>query len=535
MAMEPKTGGDIQKHLGSFWSRHFPGKGTLRAFLDSLVLAYKQTQQALLETEAAVGRRTIPLYHRELLFPLKLTYSSGDTLDYNKIKYGSGILYGSGNSYGDLITFVPEEITPAMAARVEARKSYRSTLVTRRPIYPLPSGLKRIGMLSNRISQPSMVMVNGIDFIIDEGVIVFTKEPFNMVEIPQLELYNASGVHYDDEILLWATAADFDFEYVYNHLGYIFELRGETGTVYRDILNLVWDCLQEGITANTFRQMLSTVSGIPIAKDDETILIIQETTSQQVLVTESNVYAVPADAALSAFVGKQLKIGDFLSDGIQIFEGSGTNKTIPSDFDALVLGREFLGADYLSVISFPNKTVDLEYLGTDAAGYPKIRFEVNGFPGDVDAFWDAVHERGVAAGKVLANYLDIRETPADQPTAINLPETINPAQFVMENLIGDNLILVKMKLEQFTEDPKRTSYLSLIRQLLPAHTAFLLYIDAASSVEYVTSDDSSETLEGLVVDDSGVTLMETERVEEEIDGGVFSEFVTARLVAGNVV
>jgi hypothetical protein len=177
----------------------------------------------------------------------------------------------------------------------------------------------------------------------------------------------------------------------------------------------------------------------------------------------------------------------------------------------------------------------LDYIGIDSNGYPEVRFEVHGFPGDVLKFWEDVHKSGVSDNKVLANYLDIRPDPEGQPGIENLPSTINPAQFLVSNLLGDNLIFVKLKLAEFTETPDKITYLGLIRQLLPAHTAFLLYLDAPSSLEYISSADSTLELEGLIVEDGGITVSEIQAADDQISGSMLSDYVSARLVAGSVV
>ena len=74
----------------------------------------------------------------------------------------------------------------------------------------------------------------------------------------------------------------------------------------------------------------------------------------------------------------------------------------------------------------------------------------------------------------LAHYLDKRSLSIGEPTASALPSMINPYQFVMENLLKNNCVVIKLK---HSEMKYPSSLLSLVKEVVPAEQAILFYID----------------------------------------------------------
>lgn len=74
----------------------------------------------------------------------------------------------------------------------------------------------------------------------------------------------------------------------------------------------------------------------------------------------------------------------------------------------------------------------------------------------------------------LAHYLDKRNLSIEEPTASALPSTINPYQFMMENLLKNNCVVIKLK---HSEMRYPSSLLSLVKEVVPAEQAILFYID----------------------------------------------------------
>jgi hypothetical protein len=110
-------------------------------------------------------------------------------------------------------------------------------------------------------------------------------------------------------------------------------------------------------------------------------------------------------------------------------------------------------------------------------GYTKVSWQLGGFPYDVEKFWTDVHTAGVARTQTLAMLLDVRETPVGQPTAASLPATINPLQFLADNLLRNNAYIVKVRPGSVLA--RRLPYVPVdqLRKIQPPHTLMLLIVE----------------------------------------------------------
>jgi len=100
-------------------------------------------------------------------------------------------------------------------------------------------------------------------------------------------------------------------------------------------------------------------------------------------------------------------------------------------------------------------------------------------------FWDTVHTNGSVTGGYLSHYLDIRSTNTtyrlesdnDEPQVWNLPATINPLQFLLSNLLRGSVMLVRAQSDCMGPNSLNTSYLSLLRQIIPPAVILLMNIN----------------------------------------------------------
>lgn len=74
----------------------------------------------------------------------------------------------------------------------------------------------------------------------------------------------------------------------------------------------------------------------------------------------------------------------------------------------------------------------------------------------------------------LAHFLDKRAIPEGEPTADDLPETINPFKFVRTNLLSNNCTIIKLKHSQMKYS---SALLGLLSELLPSGQYVFIYID----------------------------------------------------------
>jgi hypothetical protein len=176
--------------------------------------------------------------------------------------------------------------------------------------------------------------------------------------------------------------------------------------------------------------------------------------------------------------------------------------------DGISLGPQFLSGNYLSTLFFVDKEVPLVY-ELDSTGRAKVSFELGGFPGDVEQYWDDVHARGISMGFTLANYLDKRANPFGDPKASDLPAYVNPMKLVLRHLLGYNLFIVKLKAGLEGPNALDASVLNLLRYVIPPQTAYIVFSTIVVDSETVTAPITEELAVGAgpVLEESVETVI----------------------------
>lgn len=500
---DPATGSDLLKRIGSYWAHVFPDD-TLRVLLDDQVEAFNQSRQNLAEVQLLAGRHTAPPFHLERWYPLRLRASQQLDTDCDQSVWGAGYVFDGTLQFGG---------TAPMPA-----------------VFPLDARIRGIGRIQNAIVNPTLTWETGSDYALgcgnNQSVIAFGSHPFETAQIVPQFLFDSQGIVEDREVLLWAADVEFDEEWLWKHWGYVLNVRGTSSEAYRAVLNGLFDARQVGCSEYLLRRLISSMTGIPIVLEDEETVVSVTTAAVQ---TDMHSYELASGAVAVVHAGQVVRRGDPLSDGLEFRDLSGAAPDY-SMLEALTLDADFLGPGYLGSLSFRNAEVALTS-SLDAGGNTRVEFEVYGFPGDVEQFWDAVHARGLASGSQLADALDQRPATAAsrayQPHARpeNLPATINPAAFLIENLLSNHLLLVRIALSQVTTGADFLRYLNELRGVVPADLAYLLRVDLPGMLEYAKTA-WSDALTGVEApDNSRLTL----------PSSGFRELSNVRLVAGLVV
>jgi len=257
--------------------------------------------------------------------------------------------------------------------------------------------------------------------------------------------------------------------------------------------------------------------------------------------TDLNTYRFLTTATITVSVGDVLTAGDYMSNGLSVMELAEHGAILPATVQALTLDNDFVSGNLVGALSFANATVSLNYIGADDDGRTIVEFDVQGFPGDPREFWDVVHTTGADSGKTLANYLDVRTAPVGEPTAASLPTTINPAQFLVDNILGNNLFLIFLRPNQFLGTVADFSYLNFLRTVIPPHTTYMIYVDFGEIAEYygVGGGYYSGYEESGVVEETSLISCGTGDLDEDyqVTGGGYAvsqiiEDVNARIVEG---
>lgn len=450
---------------GSFWTELFSDKDITRALLSGLALTYQQAYSNFLEDFATLSRKTVPVWHRQLWMPIVLRDSEMNRSDASLPRYGDAITYGqAGVYYG-----VP---------------------LTREGLFVFPletAGLQRITAITDGITSAKLALVNGVDFVFDAEAkaLQLFANPFESEAVPDVR-YDAEGLPVR-ELKLWAYCTDIDDDRLWRNFGYVLGLRFKSSTSYRRMINAVWDSHAAGASYAALKELAAAATGIPLVARRGTVELIARDTRSWHVVTDDVVYTYPATATPTVSPGDQLVPGDCPVSTLHVDDLAGG---IPDDieFPGLLLDRGFLGDGYQSALFFANKQVPLEYVGIDGAS-ADVRFEVSGLAADVELWWERVRERGIDAGRTLADVLDTRQVRNGPPLPQHLPQQVNPFRIVAE-LMASNLVLVSLRAGEFGDGPGATALWTL-RKVLPPHVACVTLIRLDARAERATLTDSA--------------------------------------------
>lgn len=120
----------------------------------------------------------------------------------------------------------------------------------------------------------------------------------------------------------------------------------------------------------------------------------------------------------------------------------------------------------------------------------------------------------------LAHILDKRAQPDGEPTADNLPKTINPLEFVIANVLRNNVFLVQIRIGSLGQNRLGMYNVRHLRQLLPPQAAMIVIfdlqaprdaLDATENLQetvqtFVGAEPLADAVEESMVNDKGATL-----------------------------
>jgi hypothetical protein len=487
-------GSQLLAQLGSFWFNIFEDWHKLQVHMRSSGYEAAQTYLNYLETIATLSRFEVPVFHTEDWYLLTARQSDSDSIP--SIYQAGDLVYGgqTGLVAGRPAGFV---------------QTYGGTDNPNLRQVRMPDNLVDCPfVLQNLVVHPSKTWVVGVDYDIDKNrnLIRFRDDPFADPLVAKRDVVDSNGDVVDTEIGIWVYKGNFDLNYIWIHFGYVLGIKLGSSEFYKDLVNAVWDArIIGGLTQATLTRFLAAMSGAPtVLSPQETVEVVRTEETSQLIVTDVHVYRAPLGAWVNVMAGDVVYLGDVLTDAFEVVELS-TNAPDYSLIPAMAMSNNFLSGGYFAELSFRNHDVALEYLGLDENNKAVVRFEVGGFPADVELFWEGVHARGVADGQTLANLLDVREDPQTEPIPSNLPATINPLQFVMENLLRNNLFVIRARAASFNEDAPGINVFKYLRSIIPPHTTYIVFVEQTVSMETVDlSAPGGEDEPGAEDDEVGV-------------------------------
>jgi len=488
--------------LGSLWSQTYMGYVDTGSHVRAKGQVENQWVIDLAETIQALSRYEVPIFKRDNWYAFSILQSEVNAGDFAVARYDGEI------NYDDNVSKYDEPQT---------QEGYG---------WDLPEDLVNIPLVMNRFLAPSMILHDGVDYVINNGAIVLNKDPFTDNRVAQRPVYK-DGVVVDNEAVLWFWRGEWDFEYIYKQFGYVLRMQLQSSKGYRDFLNAIFDAIVGGTTRRQIENAMTALTGIPLVMEPtEVVEHVTSDANTRLVITDQHVYKFEFETTVLVEVGDTVHAGDALVDALEVIEFN--RGEVPEDLAALAMGKGFLSSCYYSDLIFENRDVPLEV--TEAAdtddGFTRVEFSLGGFPLDVRKFFDDMHERGVTAsqqpydpcnpctlirfpgdacegtddtsycGATLAHLLDTRPATnrVGEPSAGNLPATINPLQFLIENVLRANAALVRVRAMGLSPSAVGISFAPFIRRIVPPHTVTIISIEMTVASDSVSVDQLGETI-----------------------------------------
>lgn len=511
--------------LGSWWADTYAGRDQVTTIVEGKCQLENQSMLDLMELIAALSRFTVPIYHTDNWYPLYLLASQRNDAQTSLLRYGDGVQYDNGNRYD-----IPQS-RPAHA-------------------FPRPANLMAAPLVMNRFTDPTLLQNENVDYVLIDNAIIFRQNPFNDPRVATRVVYQ-DGIPVDTEALLWVYRGQFDWDTIYQQFAYVIGMRLKSSAGYRDLMNAVFDAMVGGTTYADIMRAFSAMTGIPLVQEaTEKVVDMVVDTENLVIITDQHVYKFGLSAVPVVAVGDVLHRGAALTDALRIYELN--CGIVPDGLSSLAMGQGFLATCFYSDLVFENKDVPLIVDEHHPSGYTKVSWSLGGFPLDVDHFFDEMHARGVVEASIpvdecdlptktirypvnncdeqeiigrrgtLAHYLDLRPNQTGEPTASQLPRTINPLRFLVENILRNNACIIRMKAAAGVKGVGLQN-VRLLRKVLPPQTALILLMDLTAVTDSVTVDSVTETITPSI----GMTPL-----RDEVVNMVRDSRLTVRVVNG---
>lgn len=439
--------------LAEYWTAVYGQRDLVLDLLRGAAFLERQVDQAADELWASVDRHACPLYRTELVHPIVLAEADGE--DDGILEYGDGAVHGA---------------DPDTAATYYYGIPYDNA---RR--FPVATDLRDLTLLSNSPSAGTQVLTAGVDFVLDatEGVLRFTADPFKDPRLTPETLPDGTRV-----VRLYGVRAGLESRYMSRLYGAIVGSgSAESSPNYTRLVNAVLDGVATGTSAEHLYAAVEAITGVPLAGGSETVEAVTADARGVLVVTDAAVYRYAAGCVAVVAVGDAVRRGDPLVDAVRVYPPS---RGIPGALTRLTLGPGFLGRSSGGTLTFEDTAAPLT-VTTGVSGYTRLSFPVGGFEADAEAFFDAMHANGVAAGETLANLLDVREAPSGQPTAYNLPATLNPLETLFAHVLGASTTVVVVRGGCAGSDA-RVADAYVLRRLVGPH-GLVLFVVLAGGLE----------------------------------------------------
>jgi hypothetical protein len=448
--------------LGSLWTDVYAGRDLLQARVEAVARLAEQSYQDFTEMCDGINRLQVPVYHREEWYALRLLESDVNQSDAALWKFDdAGINLDDSGLFFD---------TPLSATDYT---------------WAIPKVIKSAELIQNRITEPSVVLFDDIDYQIKDEGIIFVFDPFDNDLIPKQQVF-ANGIASDRELVLWLFRSSFDWDYIYQQFGYILGLKLASSENYKEVVNAAMDAIAGATATKQMERLVSMLVDIPlVVNDSETVAAISEDPNQRLVITDKVAYGFPKTTTPSVSVGDTVLEGDSLIEEFQVIQFARGSSEATSLL-GIVVGQGLLGPGFLEELFFENKKVSPVITG--AFGQERLEFEIQGHPLDTALFWDTVHANRLVYGQSLHELM--------KASAAGVPSTVNPMNFLIENVLRNNAFAIRAVSNGFGPDALGFGPGILLRRITPPHTLLLIIVELPALFDSATMDNVDDTVMG---------------------------------------
>ena len=483
MAGDFTDGINFSNYLSSFWFQMFSDPEMVIGIGDAYARQLSQHYQDFAETVNSVSVRDIDPFHTELVYPIFIRQSEF-SVGIRPLKFGDNAVFG------------PQ---PAGRTFKEGATLDFGRKAALAPVFyaDLPDDLVDAGTtILNRLHNPSVILINGLDYVFQDGVIVFKEDIFNNDLIAKRTAATGDGSA-DSEIVLWATNVHIEKLQLYRSFGHLFFGKSVKGPALKAALKSIFALYSGGPSIARLDSFVAVACGFPVtAEASETVMSIERLGTAQIVITDKAAYSVTPSLTLrdSVIVGATLTAGSPLTTATEVIDRV-SSPLWWNSIDGITVDKGLMLAG-VPPLGFLNQEYPVTLDGTisvNGVSRQLCRFYLAGTESGIEAFWDKTKELGIASDEFLAEILWTGANLVDGngDPDYNQDLYVNPMQ-ILNDLIGDSLIIVKIN-EDVTSDV--ASMLRLLRQTIPSFCTIIVLININIEDSYSLVSDSETAVE----------------------------------------
>lgn len=480
-AKDATDGQYLYRSLGSFWTQVFNDRKVLQGYTTAFAEEAIQQQYKLLEVLKQYSVKEIDLFSINKWKPIEIKKS-----EFNRAPF---IFESAGAVFGRQ----PE--TDQFYADSLFRFGYPKE-TDGKSIFSFSPNFKlaNFGGIANRLISPSLLLLPGVNVILNNNVLYFNIDLFDNEYVPKAAILNdlgepiiykdLEGVEHEDQlIVLWLYLAEIDEQALYKNFGVLFDIKLDTSQNYKDLLGALMNLSVEGGTISALSKAWATIAKAPIIiESKETVEDIYELGNYKYLITDKNTYKTTSDQQFvpEISVGSVLAGGKIVIDSIKITDTILSQNWWHKEIKAnkLAFPSYVFAANIKYQLFFENDIRLVTYYGepsADPSTY-KINFPVLGRPKEVKAFQDYLNKPENKEELVKKLGLQLNKS---------LP--INPMEYVFVNMFKNNTLLLKV--DFYTEKQLNDFflYLPLFIPYIPAHMHLLVYATLKLSADVISN------------------------------------------------